>query len=176
MPDERGAGPRLSLWRDADAEAWTMRGSIHHLDLTVSDMAASAPFYEAVLGFLGYRRVREKPDGIDWDLDAPGAHCSIGIKPARATRRHDRYTPGLHHLAWRAESRDDVDRLHRLLLDLPAEVLDAPAEYPRYGAGYYAVFFADPDGMKLEFVHVPPAALARERQSATKQEHARRGA
>lgn len=34
-------------------------------------------------------------------------------------------------------------------------ILDAPAEYPRYGAGYYAVFFADPDGLKLEYVHKP---------------------
>lgn len=34
-------------------------------------------------------------------------------------------------------------------------LLDAPADYPRYGTGYYAVFFADPDGLKLEFVHRP---------------------
>jgi catechol 2,3-dioxygenase-like lactoylglutathione lyase family enzyme len=32
-------------------------------------------------------------------------------------------------------------------------ILDAPAEYPQYGTGYYAVFFADPDGLKLEYVH-----------------------
>jgi glyoxylase I family protein len=153
-----------------------MRGTIHHLDLTVSDMAASAPFYEAVLGFLGYRRVREAPDGIDWDLAAPGAYCSIGIKPARTARRHDRYTPGLHHVAWQAEIRDDVDRLHRLLLNLRAEVLDAPAEYPRYAPGYYAVFFADPDGLKLEFVHLPPPASAREQHPAANPQGDRRGA
>jgi catechol 2,3-dioxygenase-like lactoylglutathione lyase family enzyme len=34
-----------------------------------------------------------------------------------------------------------------------ATILDPPTEYPAYGAGYYAVFFADPDGLKLEFVH-----------------------
>jgi len=34
-------------------------------------------------------------------------------------------------------------------------ILDAPAEYPEYAPGYYAVFFADPDGLKLEFVHTP---------------------
>ena len=34
-----------------------------------------------------------------------------------------------------------------------ATILDAPAEYPQYGAGYYAVFFADPDGLKLEYCH-----------------------
>ena len=39
-----------------------------------------------------------------------------------------------------------------------ATVLDPPADYggqPGYSPGYYAVFFADPDGIKLEFVHLP---------------------
>jgi predicted lactoylglutathione lyase len=58
-------------------------------------------------------------------------------------------------LAWTAESRDDVDRLHKRLLEIGAANLDPPADYPRYGEGYYAVFFADPDGMKLEVVHMP---------------------
>jgi hypothetical protein len=48
-----------------------------------------------------------------------------------------------------------VDRFHEFLVREGIPVLDAPAEYPEYGAGYYAVFFADPDGMKLELVHFP---------------------
>ena len=58
-------------------------------------------------------------------------------------------------MAWTAESRADVDALHQLLLAIGAQVLDAPADYPEYAAGYYAVFFADPDGLKLEYVHLP---------------------
>ena len=72
-----------------------------------------------------------------------------------ADRDHDRYSPGLHHVAWTAESRADVDALHELLIGIGAEVLDPPADYPRYGAGYYAVFFADPNGLKLEYVFKP---------------------
>jgi glyoxylase I family protein len=120
-----------------------MRGAIHHLDLTVRDLAVSALFYEPLLSFLGYHRVRDEPTGIDWDLQSPDGSCSIGIKPARTARAHDRYSCGLHHLAWRAESRDDVDRLYNLLLSIQATILDTPAEYPHYEAGYYAVFFAD---------------------------------
>jgi glyoxylase I family protein len=134
-----------------------MRGLLHHLDLTVQDLHRSAPFYEAVLAFMGYRRVRDAPDGIDWDLLAHAGLSSIGIKPARSARQHDRYTCGLHHVAWRADSRADVERLHDLLRKIGATILDAPAEYPAYGAGYYAVFFADPDGLKFEFVHWPSA-------------------
>jgi predicted lactoylglutathione lyase len=58
-------------------------------------------------------------------------------------------------VAWAAESRDDVDAMYALLLKIGAVILDPPADYPRYGAGYYAVFFADPDGLKLEYVFKP---------------------
>lgn len=133
-----------------------MRGAVHHLDLTVSDLAALAVFYENVLSFLGYCRSRGDSTGVDWDLRASGGLvCSVGLKPARTDRPHDRYSTGLHHLAWHAASREDVDRMHELLLAIGARILDAPADYPAYGAGYYAVFFADPDGLKLEVVHWP---------------------
>jgi len=136
-----------------------MRGLIHHLDLTVKDPWASRDFYDAVLGFMGYRRVKEDARGFDWDLTTPGGvFCSIGIARAEGdgrARAHDRYSPGLHHVAWQADSRADVDRLYALLREIGATILDAPAEYPHYGAGYYAVFFADRDGLKLEYVHLP---------------------
>jgi glyoxylase I family protein len=80
---------------------------------------------------------------------------SVGVMKAEGAgrgRAHDRYSPGLHHVAWRAASREDVDWLHALLVAIGATVLDPPADYPAYGHGYYAVFFADPDGLKLEFV------------------------
>ncbi len=135
-----------------------MRGTIHHLDLTVRDPQASRSFYAAVLGFLGYREVADHDRGFDYDLETPDGFCSIGIMKAQgpnAGRAHDRYSPGLHHVAWTARSREDVDALHALLKEIGAEILDPPADYPRYGAGYYAVFFADPDGLKLEFVYKP---------------------
>jgi catechol 2,3-dioxygenase-like lactoylglutathione lyase family enzyme len=135
-----------------------MRGAVHHVDLSVKDPAASRAFYEAVLGFMGYVMKDEHARGFDMDLRSKAGFCSIGIMRAEgpnAARSHDRYSPGLHHIAWTAESREDVDALYALLVKIGATVLDAPAEYPRYGAGYYAVFFADPDGLKLEYVFKP---------------------
>ncbi|HKX87818.1 MAG TPA: VOC family protein [Sphingopyxis sp.] len=131
-----------------------MRGLVHHIDLTVTDKDRSRLFYDAVLGFFGYRRAADYDHGSDWDREGEPFH-SIGIIEAHgpgAARTHDRYAPGLHHLAWTAGSRDDVDALHDLLRSIGAAILDAPADYPRYGPTYYAVFFADPDGLKLEFV------------------------
>ena len=137
------------------------RPPIHHLDLNVSDLDLSAPFYDSVLTQIGFRRINlsapGEPPGFDWtapsDTDRP---MTIGIYAAKSTaQKHDRHAPGLHHLALSANSRDDVDRLFRTLLEIHAEILDPPREYPKYEPGYYAVFFLDPDGLKLEYVFTP---------------------
>ncbi len=130
-----------------------MRGQMHHLDLTVSDLARSKPFYDLILGFLGYDCVKSTDEVVVWDLVLPDGVCGIAIRPAHRRREHDRYTTGLHHFAWTADSRADVDRLHGRLVEAGVTILDPPAAYPQYGTGYYAVFFADPDGLKLEYVH-----------------------
>jgi glyoxylase I family protein len=66
----------------------------------------------------------------------------------------DRYDLGLHHLAFRARSRDAVNERARWLAARGATIESGPAEYD-YSPGYYAVFFYDPDGLKLELVHRP---------------------
>jgi catechol 2,3-dioxygenase-like lactoylglutathione lyase family enzyme len=130
-----------------------MRGQMHHLDLTVADLKRSKPFYDLVLGFLGYRCIKDEDRIAVFDLTLPDGVCGIAIRAAERPRAHDRYTIGLHHFAWSADDRQDVDRLHERLVAAGVTILDAPAEYPQYGTGYYAVFFADPDGLKLEYVH-----------------------
>ena len=137
-----------------------LRGAINHLDLTVADPEGSEAFYDAVLGYLGFERVQLANDSaLVWHSMVPGQRMfSIALQPASGpgkARAHDRKSPGLHHLAFEASSREDVDALHAMLLEIGATVLDAPAEYPDYAPEYYAVFFADPDGLKLELVHMP---------------------
>jgi glyoxylase I family protein len=126
---------------------------VEHIDLTVNDVPGSRAFYDKVLGELGFRKY-EGDDYIHW----ANAQMTLAIRAASTPNREahfDRYRVGLHHLAWRARSRADVDAFHGFLLREKITVLDAPAEYPQYGENYYAVFFADPDGMKLELVHFP---------------------
>jgi catechol 2,3-dioxygenase-like lactoylglutathione lyase family enzyme len=134
-----------------------MHGLIHHIDLTVTDLERSRHFYDHVLGFIGYARSEDHDNGTDWDRTGPGPFISIGIIKAKgehAARTHDRGAAGLHHLAWSAENRADVDALHTKLLEIGAVILDPPALYPRYHSDYYALFFSDPDGLKLEYVYV----------------------
>jgi glyoxylase I family protein len=133
---------------------------LHHLDLNVSDLERSRAFYERVLTRIGYRLVDYsapgEPRGYDWLGPAEsGVRFSIGLYAARNDASHDRYSPGVHHIALTAASRDAVDELHRLLVEIGATILDPPREYPEYEPGYYAVFFLDPDGIKLEYVFTP---------------------
>lgn len=137
-----------------------IRGPINHLDLTVSDLERSVPFYDRILGHLGFRRIEGEGDPAWFQRYAGGGYFGIALRLAPAAtraQRHDRWVPGLHHVAFHAESREDVDRTYQVLQSMVAEILDPPAEYkgPAYSSGYYAVFFADPDGLKLEVVYEP---------------------
>jgi GNAT superfamily N-acetyltransferase/catechol 2,3-dioxygenase-like lactoylglutathione lyase family enzyme len=126
-------------------------GRFHHVDLTVCDLARSTAFYDGVLPRMGFLRAQDVPEGPIW----AGAGVEIGLVAARSESSHDRFRAGLHHLALRAPSRADVDAFHAQLVELGVRILDAPADYPQYAPGYYAVFFADPDGLKLEYVFTP---------------------
>jgi glyoxylase I family protein len=100
---------------------------------------------------MGFRRTKDSPDGPIW----AGIQAAIGLVPARSIRDHDRYSPGLHHVAFHAPDRAAVDSFHKRVLQLAARILDPPADYPEYAPAYYAVFLADPDGIKLEYVFTP---------------------
>jgi catechol 2,3-dioxygenase-like lactoylglutathione lyase family enzyme len=69
---------------------------------------------------------------------------------------HRRKPGALHHLAFRADSRAEVDRVHRGLEAIGAEIVGGPKIWPEHGPEYYAVFFKDPEGIKYEVVHHPP--------------------
>ncbi|HET6954483.1 MAG TPA: VOC family protein [Acidimicrobiales bacterium] len=134
------------------------RGVISHVDLNVTDLEASIRFYALVLGHLGFER-HDLPDGrCSWSLDyADGAVLGIEVRPPAlpAPRdRHERYSPGLDHLAFHAASRADVDVLYEELVAAGHVVADPPTEYD-YAPGYYAVAFDDPSGIRLEVVHDP---------------------
>lgn len=79
----------------------------------------------------------------------------LGLQQATVKHPHQRYAPGLHHLAFQAPSIQAVDDLFLQLKSQSIVILDPPALYEQYCPGYYAVFFSDPDGIKLECVYTP---------------------
>jgi glyoxylase I family protein len=137
------------------------RGNISHIAMTVSDLERSTAFYNKIFEFIGFKRV-EVPEATQQAMKTRlqawvGQGYSISIRPSKgdfAHRLHDRNAPGFNHLAFAAKDRSDIEKLHELLKEMGATILDAPAEYP-YSPGYFAVYFADPDGLKFEFAHAP---------------------
>jgi len=124
--------------------------------LAVNDLARSRPFYVALMPRLGYPATWEYDDAQSVGWLGPGG--SFWIKQADARYAGDRFSKdrvGLCEVAFRAESRAQVDALAHDLPSWGGTILDPPREYPQYVPGYYAVFFADPDGIKLELVHIP---------------------
>jgi glyoxylase I family protein len=134
---------------------------IAHLDLVVGSLARSLPFYRELLAPLGYSREREvageRGETIHY-LSIPGRfEGSLGLREAQSTAHpapYDRYALGVHHVCFDVESRAIVDERHEWLRERGAEIESAPREYG-YTPGYYAVFFYDPDGIKLELLHRP---------------------
>ena len=105
--------------------------------------------------YLGYKMTEDTAQALGFasgDDDGTGIMLHLA-RPQSRDRKHDRYSAGLHHLAFRAVTRDEVDGLHEVLQQIGATILDPPAVY--YPPNYYAVFFADPDGLKLEFAFNP---------------------
>jgi glyoxylase I family protein len=140
------------------------RMGVHHVDLVVTSIERSLPFYRELLGPLGWHRLSEvegERGETIWYLG--GAACSVGLREAQSHEEqsgeapYDRYSVGLHHLAFEAQSRAAVDERADWLRASGALLESEPQEYS-YSPGYYAVFFYDPDGLKLEIVNIPALA------------------
>ena len=134
--------------------------SVQHVDLVVSSIERSLPFYRELLAPLGFHRIGEvegERGETIWYLS--GAASAIGLREAQTPSEgpYDRYRVGLHHLAFEVHSRGAVNERAGWLRVQGAEIESGPEEYA-YLPGYYAVFFYDPDGMKLEIVHIPGLA------------------
>ena len=128
-----------------------------HVDLVVSSIERSLPFYRDLLQPLGVTRwgevEGERGETIHYG-GGDGIAGAIGLREKQAEGAVDRYAPGVHHVAFHARSRELVDERAAWLRSTGAQVESGPEDYG-YRPGYYAVFFYDRDGLKLELVHVP---------------------
>jgi glyoxylase I family protein len=125
-----------------------------HLDLVCRDLDASLAFYASVFGPLGleppFLVPGERGEQIHYLRFPQAGSGSFGLRQALDKQRFDLYAPGLHHFAFAVETREDVDGVHERAAQAGAEVLHAPTLWPQYHPEYYATFFLDPDGFRLE--------------------------
>jgi len=119
---------------------------VDHLVIRVSDFEKSKAFYGKLLGFLGFKPMEHYEDAAGWSNGK--TRFWIGEADTEGKRRKYRLGDiGFHHYAFELRSRADVDALGAFVKKLGAKIIDPPGEY--YD-DYYAVFFLDPDGLKLE--------------------------
>lgn len=122
---------------------------LHHISIGVSDLARSKAFYDAVLGTLGCGLYMEKPGTAAWRADGGpvfwiNQRDNLSAVPDNGS-----------HIAFRADSNTAVDAFHTAALVAGAVNDGAPGLRPEYRDTYYGAFVHDPDGHKIEAVHMP---------------------
>jgi len=130
---------------------------VAHVILTVRSVAASRGFYVALLERMGLTRMVDMPEYLYY----VGGRTAVGLRPAEPTHAAERFLQGrcgLHHVCFRARSREDVDAIHATAVELGAAIVHPPREEP-WAPGYYSVLFEDPDGIRIELNHVPGKGL-----------------
>ena len=130
---------------------------VDHLVLSVGNFARSKEFYGKLLRFLGFKLRHDYDDMAGWS----NGKTLFWIAAADAQGKKHKYRKGdigFHHYAFELSSRAGVDALGAFLKSNEMTVVDPPGEY--YGDSYYAVYFVDPDGMKLEgMIWAPPKKM-----------------
>jgi catechol 2,3-dioxygenase-like lactoylglutathione lyase family enzyme len=119
---------------------------IDHVSVPVRSLVASARFYEAVLGALGYTRLETRPATIGFGKKYPEFWINLrdGLQAAALGNGS--------HVCFRARTREMVDAFYAAALAGGGGDDGAPGLRPQHGEGYYAAFIRDPDGNRIEAV------------------------
>jgi len=135
-----------------------------HVDLVCRDLDRSLAFYAAALGPLGleppFLVEGEQGEQIHYLRFPRAGSGSLGLRQAAVEQEFDLYAPGLHHVALAVETHDDVDAVHRAVIEAGGTVLHAPRRWAQYHPAYYATFFLDPDGFRIEVASARDARLS----------------
>ena len=134
---------------------------IDHIQITVKDLKVAEPFYDRFLPILGFDIGRKKKGRVaknEFDVvEYFHPLLTLGINSPRDQFKEDtihRRKPGsLHHLAFKAESREEVDKIYLQIKEIGANIIEEPKYFPQHGERYYALFFKDLEGIKYEIVY-----------------------
>lgn len=137
-----------------------MKPIIDHIQITVKDLVVAEAFYDKFLPVLGFSLDHKSKGRVaEHEFDVVEYYhpdLIIGINSPRGVFKNEaihRRKPGaLHHLAFKAQSCEEVDRLYPKIKAAGAQIVDPPNYYPQHGEKYYALFFKDTEGIKYEIV------------------------
>lgn len=134
-----------------------------HVILTVSQFDKARAFYSRLMPALGLENVF---DGSELCYFV-GGRTALGIQPCKPEHAGERFVQGrvgLHHICFRARSREDVDQVGGLLKEMDAHIVKHPQD-GAWAPGYYFVLFEDPDGIRVEVNFVPGQGVLAQDQS-----------
>ena len=125
---------------------------IDHIYIAVSDLNRSEVFYDHVLlEVLGFRKNKFALGG-DPHVQYYNRHFGYVLRPSRTEIAHDSYSTGLHHFCLRVDSADEVAIVAAQLRGSGIDASEAKL-YPDYAPDYWATYFTDPDGIRLEITN-----------------------
>lgn len=137
-----------------------MKPIIDHIQITVKNFQEAEAFYDKLMPLLGFdlsKKLKGKVPAHEFDV-IEYAHPLIifGINSPRKEFEdetiHRRKPGAVHHIAFRASSREEIDELYPKVVETGAQIVNPPQFYPQHGESYYALFFKDPGGIKLEIM------------------------
>ncbi len=134
---------------------------IDHIQITVKDIKIAEPFYDKLMPILGFdlnRKGKGRVEKHDFDVvEYYHPQLIFGINSPRALFKNDtihRRKPGsLHHLAFKANSCEEVNEQFLKIKNIGAQIVEEPKYFPQHGEKYYACFFKDLEGIKYEIVY-----------------------
>ncbi len=134
-----------------DSRPDSQSGLLHHVELYASDFEASASFWGWLLGELGYSVYQDWEGGRSWKR-GPTYIVLVQADEEHLDEPYHRRRPGLNHLAFHADSRQQVDDLTDELRERDVQILYEDDHPYAGGDDHYAVYFEDPERIKVELV------------------------
>ena len=137
-----------------------MKAKINHIQINVSDFEKSKKFYSELFDILGWNKLEENEEEkfISWIYSEGKFSFWIFETGQRFNKnKFHRKNTGLNHLAFKVDSEEKVREFYERFLFNKKDIVlyGGPKEYPEYREGYFAVYFEDPDRIKLEINYYP---------------------
>ncbi|HTK03184.1 MAG TPA: hypothetical protein VL401_00205 [Alphaproteobacteria bacterium] len=133
-----------------------MKSFVYHIQINVSNKDISFPFYKSLLNYFDYKVLYEDETTLGLGNEKTDIWL-IQTEESFISNKFHRKNTGLNHFAFGLENKKDVDQFVESFLKPNGikPIYGTPKEFPEYDEGYYAVYFEDPDRIKLEVTYRP---------------------